>query len=197
MELKENYSVEKKAIDLTRANVFGLILIFAVGAVSIGLFTLFQGSEALNRLKNFDEAIGGWFILGTVGTVLIVMVLGIVAHELIHGISWAPFASKGYRSIKFGILKEYLTPYCHCKEPLKVKHYIFGAVMPAVVLGFIPLIISFINGSIAWLLFGIFFTAAAGGDFLMIGLLIREARNPEMLVQDHPSEAGFYLYREK
>jgi hypothetical protein len=123
------------------------------------------------------------------------MGIGIVTHELIHGIFWAIFAKDGFRSIKFGILKQYLTPYCHCKEPLKVKHYITGAIMPAILLGFLPLILSLVYGSLGWLFFGIFFTAAAGGDFLMIKLLNKEPKNA--WVQDHSSEPGYYIYRKK
>jgi heme/copper-type cytochrome/quinol oxidase subunit 1 len=103
------------------------------------------------------------------------------------------FTTKGFRSVRVGILKQYLTPYCHSKEPLKVWQYITGAIMPAIFLGIIPLVLSLVYGSIPWLIFGIFFTAAAGGDFLMINMLLKEKMTD--WVQDHPSEAGFYMFR--
>lgn len=49
---------------------------------------------------------------------------GIVAHEAIHGIFWAAFAKRGFRSIRFGFLWKKLTAYCHCSEPLEVRPYI-------------------------------------------------------------------------
>ncbi len=86
-----------------------------------------------------------------------------------------------------------LTPYCHCKEPLKIKHYIIGAIMPAIILGLLPAIYAVIYGSLNWLLFGVFFTMAAAGDFLVINLIYKENMND--YVQDHPKEAGCYIYR--
>ena len=61
-------------------------------------------------------------------------------------------------NMKFGVIWKMLTPYCHCKEPLKVGQYILGGVMPAVILGIIPCIIAIIIGHFGLLLFGIFFT---------------------------------------
>lgn len=43
------------------------------------------------------------------------------------------------------------------------------------------------------LIFGMFFIMAAGGDLLIINLIRKEKSTD--LVQDHPSEAGCYIYR--
>lgn len=119
--------------------------------------------------------------------------MGIVLHELIHGITWAKFAKEGFKSIKFGVLWKMLTPYCHCKEALNVKQYIIGALTPAIVMGIVPSIIAIIIGDFGLLIFGMFFTMAAAGDFLIINLIRKE--NSSDLVQDHPSEVGCYIYR--
>lgn len=126
-------------------------------------------------------------------SVFILFVLGIVVHELIHGITWVRFAKNGFKSIKFGILWKMLTPYCHCMEPLKVRQYRIGAITPAIFLCFIPSIITLIVGNLGLLIFGIFFTMAAAGDFLVIQMISKEKRDD--LVEDHPSEAGCYIYR--
>lgn len=86
-----------------------------------------------------------------------------------------------------------LTPYCHCKEPLNVRQYIIGAIAPAILLGIVPSIVAIMIGNPGLLLFGMFFTIAAAGDILIINLLRKE--NSSDLVQDHPSEAGCYIYR--
>ena len=86
-----------------------------------------------------------------------------------------------------------LTPYCHCKEPLQIKHYIIALLAPLLFLGIVPAIISLITGNVILLFLGIVFSSAAAGD-LMIYLLIRK-ENPEDYVQDHPSEAGYYVFR--
>ncbi|HRN49595.1 MAG TPA: DUF3267 domain-containing protein, partial [Niabella sp.] len=131
----------------------------------------------------------GWVFLKW----LTIFLAGIVAHELVHGITWALYAKKGFRSIKFGILWKYITPYCHCKEPLQIRHYLIGAITPFIFVGLLPAVYAIITGSINWLLFGIFYTVGAVGDFLIIKLLLPEKRNDYAL--DHPSEAGCYVYR--
>lgn len=119
----------------------------------------------------------------------------IVVSELIHGIFFALFAAYGFQSIKFGVLWKMLTPYFHCKEPLKIKHYKIGVLAPLVILGIVPAVLSFVTGKIFLLIMGILFSATAAGD-IMIYLLIRK-ENPEHYVQDHPSEAGCYIFRKK
>jgi hypothetical protein len=59
-------------------------------------------------------------------------------------------------------------------------------------LGAFPALLSFITGNV--LIFGIFFTMAAFGDFMIIFMLLKENKNS--LVLDHPSEVGCYIYRE-
>jgi uncharacterized membrane protein YvlD (DUF360 family) len=95
--------------------------------------------------------------------------------------------------MKYGVIWKWLTPYCHCKEPLLVKEYIIGALMPAIILGFIPSIMAIFTGNITLILFGLFFTMAAGGDFMIINILRKEAM--DSLVQDHSSKIGCYIYR--
>ena len=121
--------------------------------------------------------------------------LGIALHELIHGLTWALFVKERLRAIKFGIIWKYLTPYCHCKGYLKVKHYIAGAIMSAVILGIIPTIWAFITGSIMAFFLGVYFIVAASGDFLIIYLLRNEHYNS--YVKDHNSLPGCIVYKLK
>ena len=126
--------------------------------------------------------------------ILIILIAGIILHELIHGLVFMIFNRKGIKSVSFGIMWKYLSPYCHCSEPLKMSHYIIGALMPGVILGFIPATLSIITGKIALLLFGFIFSVAAGGDFLIIWLLRNESR--DSLVLDHESKVGCYIIEE-
>ena len=182
----ENHKKEKLVIDLVYANIFGiLVLVPTVLLSGIPYFLIWRNTLAVKLPQFFNLK---YLIAGVV-----IFFLGIVAHELIHGIVFAKYAKSGFRAIKFGILLKMLTPYCHCKEMLKVKHYLIGAVMPAIILGIIPLIVALCTGNPGILFFGILFTVAASGDFLMIKLLWKEDK--ESWVQDHPSEAGCYIYR--
>jgi len=183
----ENYSKEAKIIDLVKANVIALKY-FALFIVIFALpYYLLWGFNSPSFLSENSILIA--FIS------VIVILLGIVIHELIHGIFFALYASKGFKSIKFGILWKMLTPYCHCKEPLKIKHYIIALLAPLVLLGILPALISLVIGSIPLLAFGIFFSGSAAGDLMIYSLIKKE--NPEDFVQDHPSEAGYFIFRKK
>jgi hypothetical protein len=177
----ENYKKEKLTVNLVWANIFAILIL-------IPIFFVFGIPYYLIWHSKLDSDIGldGLYIFGA-------FILGIIVHELIHGIIWARYAKNGFKSMKFGVLWKMITPYCHCKEPLKVRHYIIGAIAPAIILGLIPSIIAIIIGNLELLIFGMVFTIAAGGDFLIINLIRKE--NKDDLVQDHPSEVGCFIYR--
>ena len=124
---------------------------------------------------------------------IFIILAGIILHELIHGITWSKFAKHGYKSIKYGIIWNLITPYCHCKEPLLVKHYIIGAFMPGLILGITPSFFGLVSGNLIWIFLGGFFTLAAGGDFMIISKLLNQ--NATYYVQDHPSKIGCYIYK--
>ncbi len=191
MQELENYKKEKLTIDLVWANKFGILLLIPIGLIfGLPFYLIWKPQldikQYLNSVEPQEVGLGFLLIIG-------IMILGIVLHELIHGITWAKFAKKGFKSIKFGVVRKMLTPYCYCKEALNVRQYIIGAITPAIIMGIIPAVIAIVIGNLGLLIFGMFFTMAAGGDFLIINLIRKECSSD--LVQDHPSEAGCYIYR--
>jgi len=185
----ENFVKEDKIIDLMRANLVALkyLVLFAI-IFSVPFFIIWHNGFSVNlfssnhRFLNLFAPVAG-------------VILGIVIHEMIHGIFFAMYAQKGFSAVRFGILWKMLTPYCHCKEPLKIKHYIIALLAPLVLLGIIPGIMSLITGNLMLLVFGIFFSASAAGDLMIYQLIKKE--NPEDYVQDHPTEAGYTIFRHK
>ena len=117
---------------------------------------------------------------------------GIVVHELIHGLCMLAFTKNGRKSVSFGFNVKALTPFAHCKEPLSPDVYRFTLVMPGILLGDVPVLISWFTGNILFLLFGILFTWAAAGDVAVLWL----SRNISGgLLLDHPNKVGFvHLY---
>ena len=191
----EDYKKEMLTIDLLKANLYGMFAIIPILIIyGVPFYLLWRNSFSKIALKSFinefDSGIWGNFIF-----ILLAITIGTILHELIHGITWAKYTKNGFKSIKFGVLWKMLTPYCHCVEPLKVKQYILGAIMPAIILGFLPFAYSLFTGNVLCLFFGIFFTMAAVGDFLIINLLLKEKKDDFVL--DHPSEAGCYIYRKE
>ncbi|MFN5371640.1 MAG: DUF3267 domain-containing protein [Bacteroidia bacterium] len=189
----EKYSEEKLTINLLWANAVGFLFIVPILLVfGLPYYLLWNHTIDWDNIRILDGLLPESIENRRLAAVVLVLI-GIAIHELIHGITWAQFATKGMQSMKFGVLWRKLTPYCHCKEPLKVRHYIVGALMPAVILGFIPALAGIITGLMGLLSFGMFFTLTSVGDFLIIYTLRREKADD--YVQDHPSEAGCYVYR--
>ncbi|MBE7635139.1 MULTISPECIES: DUF3267 domain-containing protein [Tenacibaculum] len=190
----ENYKKTKLTIDTDKASISAILMLIPIALIyGLPFFLINDNELVLTNYKSFlikIELYLGMFAFPTL--ILFFSFTGIIIHELIHGITWSLFSKKGLKSIKYGVLWKKLTPYCHCKEPLLLKNYILGAIMPAVILGIIPAVYSIISGNLVIFGFAIFFTMGAIGDFLIIKLIIKENRNSFAL--DHPSELGCFIY---
>lgn len=167
--------VNSKALRITGPVVAIYLLAYAL---------LWPGNLSLDAFRNAMPDNPLW--------ILAILAGGIILHEGLHGITWALFCKKGFLSIHFGFMTQLLAPYCHCTEPLPLRTYIAGGLMPGIIMGILPPIYALAEGSMGWLLLGIFFSFAAGGDFAMMGLLRKLPRGS--LVRDHPSELGCFVY---
>jgi hypothetical protein len=173
MENKRDHS-----ISMTKANIIVAFIAIPVVILQFVLFTSLHGIEGLEPSLN------------TVILVIAVL-LGIVVHELIHGISWMLIAQKPWSAIEFGFQWKTFTPYAHMKEPVDVNAYRIATFMPGLLLGIVPFILSLLlaDGNLFW--FSLFHTSAAGGDWLILWL-IRNVKAGSLVV-DHPTNAGCYV----
>jgi hypothetical protein len=121
------------------------------------------------------------------------IVAAIVVHELIHGIIFALYAPKGFRSVTFGFNAKIGAFYCHCKEPIRVKHYRRAGIAPLIILGLVPLILGFITGVSWFKTFGLLLTIGGFGDLLIFFKLMKIDRN--LLILDHPDKLGFIIIK--
>jgi len=166
------------SISMARANV---IVLFASLPVVIAQFAIFV------MLHGMERAFPTWS-----PTLLIAaLLLGIVVHELIHGLSWVLFGGKPFSAIQFGFQWKTLTPYAHLKVPVEVNAYRLGAFLPGFILGILVYCFSLVLGDGNLFLFGLLHTSAAGGDWLILWLL-RHVKSG-VLVEDHPTHAGCYV----
>ena len=186
--MEENKEIGRKVtINLLKANIFSLILMGVSTVVLLSLFfMIWKEHKSMDEIFNFS-------VNGLV--IIILVVIGIVIHELIHGLTWAYYAKSGWKSIKIGMMWKTLTPYCHCNEPLPIQKYKVGVIMPCIILGIIPAIIALAIGNLLLLIWGIFFITVAAGDIWMVWLLGKE-KSDNMII-DHPTEAGFYVIEEQ
>ena len=191
--VQDEYSKDLLTFDLVKLNLYGFIASIPIILIySISFYLIWRQELSIEGLKNLEfkkELVEYAFEYSF--SIVFIMLLGIV----IHGITFSFFTKTSFKAIKFSVIWKILTPYCHCTEPLKVKHYRIGGIMPAVILGFLPFIYSLLFENIFCLIFSIFFTMAAIGDFYIFYLLRNENKNS--MVLDHPSEVGCFIYREK
>ncbi len=182
-----------------QANLYGLLFVIPVLLLA-GIPYLFIWYEPGNSWQeslfsiihlnkaNIQQAIDAkWWLF-------LLLLAGVVLHELIHGICMAASASNGWKSVSFGFNMKAFAPYAHCKEPLTPDAYRLSLAMPGCLLGDIPVLISWFTGDILFLFFGILFCWAAAGDVIILWMSRKIANG---MLQDHPDKVGFVHIEEK
>lgn len=192
---KKLYEEKKKELlaqgyeekDLTIGVVYANIMAFVLGLPIIILLLI------LFIYKN-QSGIYTFSIYGPVVFLIIFAVL-VVVHELIHGLFWAIYAKNHLKSIEFGFMISSLTPYCCCKDMLTKPQYIVGGIMPTVLLGIVPAVISIFTGSLFWFIMGELMILAGGGDLTILLKLLRyKSKKEEILYMNHPYECGLVVF---
>ena len=180
--MAQGYKEHIETISIAKAGAMALVTAGPIGLVLIVLYILFHQ--------------GGSFEFSFIKVLLffIVFLICIPLHEFLHGFTWHFFCKEKWKSIHFGIIKEYLTPYCHCQEPLRFGAYLLGALMPLFVLGIGLSVAGIVLSHIGGFLLGIFNVLAAGGDSTVVWMM-RKYKN--CLFLDHPAECGFAAFCNK
>jgi hypothetical protein len=173
---------EDRSISMVAANGYALALTAPVLLALGGAFVLAWGGEALW---------GGVLAFFAPAVFFPALVLGILAHEGLHGLAWRRAARLPPGSVMYGFQWKTITPYAHAKVPMAARAYRIGAAVPGIALGIFPTLLGIATGHGALAVFGLFFTLAAGGDAAILWLLRGvPAATP---VMDHPSRAGCYV----
>lgn len=168
------------SVPMTRANLYSIFFAIPAAVILIAGYLVFWGTGGLTHARFL---IYKYFYLSVV-----ILISGILLHELLHGLTWIWFGKKAIHTIYYGINLKVLSPYAHCREPLNIQAYRWGAAMPGLILGIIPALLGIITGNGIIMLFGLLFTVAAGGDAFIIWSLRKESSHE--LVLDHPKHAG-------
>lgn len=185
-EMEQNgYKKKDLTIGVLAANIIAVILMlpFVIGALIMFLIVAPDGTvrESPTTMESL--------------MFLLFLLVFIILHELVHGLTWGFYAKKHLKAINFGFIWKMLTPYCTCTEPLTRWQYIVGAVMPTLLLGFIPAIIASVQGSF-WLLgLSAVMLFGGGGDFLIIlRILLYRPFTKTIKYYDHPYELGVVAF---
>ncbi len=179
----EGYTRKDLTVSLLEANLKGPLLALPFIILEIVLHIMVQGSI-------FDA---GRIDLPWIWIILFLLL--IVAHELIHGITWSVFAEHHLKDIEFGVVWKMLTPYCTCAAPLKRHEYMTGGAMPTIVLGFGLFAVSLVSESFMVYFLALVMTFSGCGDMLILYKLWRYKSDcNDILVYDHPYEGGSIIF---
>lgn len=183
---KEGYSHTEVKINIVSANIKAILLIILT-AVLFGIpFGYVHGIQGSITISSDVLMLSSLSFLG-------IYLLTLVLHEGLHGFGFSLFCKKHLKSIQFGVIWKYLTPYCSCMEPLNWKPYLFGGLLPFLVLGIGFFIVAMVNGSFIWLLFAILNVGGAGGDLIVAYHIVKDR---PILLMDLPQDCGYlYFYK--
>lgn len=173
----EGYETELRTIGMLKANVMALVV--------LGLFCLLGVAGMY--------AVWGGISFGRPWSAMLFCIgifAGVAVHELIHGFTWMWATRSSFSHLRFGLLQGGV--YCHIDVPMSKRKYVVGALMPLLLLGVVPFLLSFATNSLWLMLFGAIFIGCAMGDVLIVWAIRKEP--PDTLVYDHPSEPGCIVY---
>ena len=180
-EMEQNgYEKQDLTIGVLQANIIALVITlpFVVFFVWLYLIVNPQGSFVMINPSYLWLFVGMLFLL-------------IIAHEGIHGLTWAIFAKKHLHSISFGVIWKYLTPYCTCDEPLRKGQYIIGGAMPTLILGFgMAVIAIFATIPSLWCLSLLMILSGGGDFFIILKIALHKSAGKDVVYYDHPYECG-------
>jgi hypothetical protein len=175
--------MDDRTIEIDKGVAVSLLLVVGIGLLVLAPYYLLWG---LSPLGQAWSATSGWILV-------LALVVGTAAHELIHGVTWLIAGRLSWSSIAFGVHWKHLTPFAHAKVPVGVNAYRIGGLMPCLLLGVIPTCIGVILGRPLLFIFGGVFVALAAGDLLVLILLAGVPS--DALVQDHPLRIGCSIVR--
>ncbi len=184
--ISQGYEERTETISILKANVMAFVTAgpFAVLALLIGILSGRFYGEGVMDMK---DMIVFWCLF----------LAFVFVHELLHGVGWVIWTKKKWKSIYIGMMWDSLTPYCHCKEPLKPKQYLIGGLTPFLVLGVGMFMLSLIVGNRMFFLLSIVNFICAGGDTTIACMLFRYLKEDSVYILDHPTEGGFIAYVKK
>lgn len=182
MMIQQGYEEHICTISIIKANLMALV---TAGPIAVICFIMYM---------NKWQGISFSFSKNSIKLLIIylAMIFACFAiHEIIHGITWGIFCKNKWKSIHLGVMWSELTPYCHCKEPLRFGGYILGGLMPLLILGIGFFLISYFTGNVGLMFLSLINILGAGGDTTIALMLLKYRK---AYIVDHPTECGFVAF---
>ena len=131
---------------------------------------------------------------GGIGTLILVMAVSIIVHELLHALGFWLVGRVLWCRIKFGFSWQGFAPYAHCRDPLQTTAYRISVALPGLFLGVLPGVIG-----VAWqqpllVMWATLMLLAAGGDAAVLWAVRSVPGRATVL--DHPTMVGCQVLAE-
>ncbi|NLL56285.1 MAG: DUF3267 domain-containing protein [Clostridiales bacterium] len=178
-----NYKRQLKSFNLNTVATISLVM-FLVSFIAFSLINLSLENKLL---------LTGKVYLDVIISILMLAVL-LVIHELLHAISAVIFGKLTFKDIKLGANLKQGMIYCHIKKPLKINAYRISIILPIIITGIIPLVISAIFGNLFLVAVFSFMVSGGAGDIVMFFSL--SGIDSHTLIEDHPKALAYYLLYE-
>jgi hypothetical protein len=118
------------------------------------------------------------------------LLLSTIIYMVTHVIGFIIVGARS-RDIKFTIIWKELNPVISCNKALSLYAYRFALLLPVMILGVLPVVVSILLGLEWLLLFGALILVASAGDVMV--LLLTARLQPSTRVLDHPTQPGFIV----
>lgn len=184
--LENGYEEKQETISVVKANVMAFVTAgpFVAICILIWIFAM-QRQEGVFEIRSL-----AWAWLSCLACIPI--------HELLHGVGWALWTGKGWKSIYLGVMWDSLTPYCHCREPLKPKQYLTGGLFPFFILGIGIFFAALFTGNGVLFFLSLINILSAGGDTTIACMEFKYFyKNEKCYILDHPTDCGFVAFIKK
>jgi len=170
--------ISEITVSKLKVNMYVIAVTAAATGVFVGMALMFHGSLLRGERPHI------WLLFS--------LLIGIVLHEVLHGLGYRTWGKLGWDGIRFGLSLKGVMLYCHARRPMPLKAYRRSLLLPVIVTGLLPatLLVWF---PYLWLaLYCGLMVGAGAGDLLVLAHL--RGIGGDLLVQDHPSEVGCRVY---
>lgn len=179
-----DYKKELKIFNLNKIALLSILLFalcFAVGAL-VNLLAFRRPLLLTDKVY--------WDIIIT----LAIMAVGVIAHEGLHALGAMIFGKCKKENISFGFIPRQLMFYCHAEAPMKASAYKTMLLLPVIITGFIPFVLSVCLGNIFLVVAFAMLISGGAGDLIMAASLRKIPASALLL--DHPKAPAYYLLYE-
>lgn len=151
--------------------IFCLVLTVLFVALTVGIYKVFNFDFMPSMEVVMESLLGGKFVL-----FMIVMMIWLLLHEVIHGVSYV-FYGANYKNIKYGVVLEKGILYCKCGEYIDKKNILWSVINPFIYIGVVTLLLGFAFESIWLIALSLINISGACADILMFLFFIRRDKN--------------------